>query len=317
MLVNIFLFILDFVFILLLVVVGGVFGSIAKKDKCDKNKGHALGVATAFIAVPFVASFVKLDYKTLELFKVIQFSFPPTNPVSQANTASIINSDGITFSRFIEHCMMLIAISGISSYLGTSLLDNIANKVLKSEIKNLGDAQKTIQEEHEALKNDNDNMKREIDRLTARELYQKILAAEKAPNNEEAVSELCAKTLKILEKYDNPELDYELMLTRACVYKRTKNLDKAIALLDKLIAYKKTPIALYNKGCYLFIKDKESKNHLAIKEIFYEGFRIPADGRDKEAQERIIKKVIAKSEPDITGLFSDDELSKLNQTFPS
>lgn len=296
----------DSFYVVFLIVLGGVFGCLAKKEGDKHSYSLMVGIATAFIAVPFTASFVKLDYSLLQWSKL----------VSPEDTQG-----SLSFQKFIEHSLMLVSISGLSSYIGFALLDSLADKVMKKDIETLEGKQKKIEETNNEIKNNNEllqeknaKMELELERLKARDLYNRIIFFENQ-GDKEKVKVLCGEVIELIGKYDNPSLDYEFMITRACIHKRLGQIDEAISILDKLIAFKVTPLALFNKACYLYIKRKNTEGCEDIKRMIFDGFDLKIDGADKEVQARILKKVVDKKDVDIAGLFSDDELSEIKARY--
>ncbi|WP_424748459.1 hypothetical protein [Klebsiella pneumoniae] len=96
----------NFVFLAVIIIVGALLGSTLRTgkttDDTPKNelRSHKMvGIGSAFICVPFIASFLHLNYQSL-----------------------LLPLRGTTAATFIEQLFMLISLSGIASYLGYGLL---------------------------------------------------------------------------------------------------------------------------------------------------------------------------------------------------
>lgn len=273
--------ILDPAYVIFLITIGGFFGSVAKRDGRNEKIKILLGISTAFIAVPFTASFVKLDYSSLQLSMLGQ---------------DIDNGTKLVFSKFIEHSLMLISISGLSSYIGSAMLDNLASKVIQQDLEKV----------KQDVDDENKKMTREVDRLKAKMNFMRL---NNLKEDSSEAKECCDDAIKILAKYNNPSQDYELMVLRGCFLKRLKRYQDAIDILKRLNEYRKTPVVTYNIACYEFLlsKEKSSVDIDKIKKMILESIKQPCTGADKEVQDRMRLKIINNTDPDLKDLFNEEE----------
>lgn len=270
---------LDVLYVLGIIIIGGVFGSIAKHDGSDGTPKYMFGVATAFIAVPFTASFVKLDYNLISILSYYEGE----------NNKEL-------FGQFIEHSLMLLSISGISSYIGVSALDNIANTVLKSDLDKV----------KQGIEKENKKLNIDVDRLKVISI---LRSCDECVNNTVLYNKELDKALDVISKYKDIDDPYctSFFILEAAVYKRRKDYDCAISILDKLI--KKYPdmiVAIYNKGCYLYLNNKKEE----AKKLILKSLELECNNND--FQEKLRIKVITSSEEDIKDLFDTDELEALS-----
>lgn len=292
----------NILYIILLICIGGSFGCLAKNTTGGSNIKKRNGIATAFIAVPFTASFIKLDYKNLFVTNFLKMT-PPVG--EQWNNIS-------DFSGFIEHSLMLVSIAGISSYIGVAILDNIADKVLKKDLDNV---RYEVDRNHQELEHKLKESEEKIDKLNA---YEAVRVA-KSQDDLATRNKKFNEALKYIEKYNDVSLHYEMLVLKACIYKCLGDIRKSLDIIN-LILESRTPdpVLLFNKGCYeyLLLENKNNtKEKEKIKDIIIQSLSISCLPDDKERQIRIRKKVVEKKEPDIEGLFSDKELEVIRSDF--
>lgn len=318
---------LNLLFVASLICFGGVMGSYSrgcrdsqKKDVRDDNNGkkrvsiYRFGIASAFICVPFISSFLHVDFSSM--------TFP-------------VPSGGVT--KFIEQILLLISVSGISAYLGYALLDGLANKVLKQQVEEIDQKQQDLEAEQDELKDELDKSKSLIEQLemdkkrTKFELgyFKAVSAVDKAesmmanPDDTSSVKkkltealEAVTESLSLVERGDVTKDDYDkLLVFKAYILKRLDRIDDALSITDELLADDKdNPILIYNKACYQYILRRCQTDNSDIKEMIKRALTISvSDPEFIRRQEKIRAKVIGNKDNDLEGLFTSDELEVLKQ----
>lgn len=304
---------LNFLFLALVIVIGALLGSTLRTGKASDTGGkkfivsaHMIGIGSAFICVPFIASFLHLNYQSLLL------------PL--ADTAAV----------YIEQLFMLISLAGIASYLGYGLLDNIANKVLQSQVQEIGQEQKEAKHSIEALVNENKQIKDNEKKIRLELLYLKAKDAvesgqrygeKKTEEDKLASKKKYNDALSLLDeglKEINEEDDYhsfdKFMVLKAFTLKRIDDIAGALEIVKKLLIKDKTnPVLLYNMGCYLLLS-KQHKDEQEVKDFIMKALTvIPEKEAHKPLQKKIIEKVLARLDSDIQDLFNDDELTRIRE----
>jgi len=315
--------IFNLIFISSMIVLGGAMGSYArfcrdvyKGKKREEINGYRFGVASAFICVPFISSFLHVDYSSMIL------------PIKEP-----------TATKFIEQIFLLISVSGISAYLGYALLDGLADKVLKQQVENIDQKQKDLAAEQDELKEELDQSTQTIEKLekdkniTNFELgyFKAIAAVDKAEslisqgNEELSVNkklneglEAINDALSLVKPEDVKKDDYErILVLKAYILKRLGNVREALEVTDKVMNGKEdNPILIYNKACYKFILRQCIEDNSDIKSLVRKALTIEVTDQEfKRRQEKIRAKVIAKKDNDLAGLFTDDEIEDLKKEF--
>lgn len=225
---------------------------------------------------------------------------------------------------------MLISLAGIASYLGYGLLDNIANKVLQSEVKHLN-------EEHKETKHDIDSLQQKNKELMQRDaefrielLYMKAkdsvesaqrfshkspitdedkLASKKKYND--AISYI-DEALKLIDKKTNYKMYDKFLVLKAFVLKRTNNVPAALKIIKELVKTDNAnPILLYNLACYTLLC-KEYTDIKEVKDLITRALTVATkDKAHQTLQKKLIEKVLSKIDEDIKTLFDDEELEHI------
>ncbi len=332
---NILLFILskeslmaffNLLFVASLICFGGVMGSYSRGCRDSQNKAskansgndnkrvsvYRFGIASAFICVPFISSFLHVDYSSI--------IFP------------VADGGG---TKFIEQILLLVSVSGISAYLGYALLDGLANKVLKQQVDDIDKKQQDLEAEQDEFKDELDKSKDLIEQLemdkkiTKFELgyFKAISAVDKAEsmmsNPDEALSvkkkltealDAVTESLSLVKRNDVPKDDYDkLLVLKAYILKRLDRIDDALSITDELLVNNESnPILIYNKACYQYILRRCQADNSDIKEMIRRALTIKVtDPEFIRRQEKIRAKVVGNKDNDLAGLFSSDELEAL------
>lgn len=291
---------LNILYIIFLILIGGIFGSIAK----DRTPNYLIGISTAFIAVPFSSSFVKIDYNHIFLADFLKI---------QPYTVELW-SDVSKFSGFIEHSLMLISIAGISSYIGAAILENIAQKVLP---KDLDEIEKKVEDKLEKVEDDishqletskkeKDELQKQIDILKVKELIRN----HESESDSNKKSTYIEDALLLLEKYCLYENNKDVLFYKACLYKRISKWEESLKIIDTLIdSGFKNPSIMYNKGCYTYLYNHKKDENGEAKKYITQALTMECNSKkERNSQITMIEMVINKKDEDISDLFSDDEL---------
>ncbi len=315
----------NLLFVASLICFGGVMGSYSRgcrdsqnkfsKDKDENNKRasvYRFGIASAFICVPFISSFLHVDYSSI--------IFP------------VADGGG---TKFIEQILLLISVSGISAYLGCALLDGLANKVLKEQVDGIDKKQQDLEAEQDEFKDELDRSKELIEQLemdkktTKFELgyFKAISAVDKAESMmsipDEALSvkkkltealDAVTESLSLVKREDVAKDDYDkLLVLKAYILKRLDRIDDALSITDELLmSNEDNPILIYNKACYQYILRRCQADNSDIKDMIRRALTIKVtDPEFIRRQEKIRTKVIGNKDNDLEGLFTDAELEEL------
>ncbi|MFJ5159426.1 hypothetical protein ACIP6T_09635 [Pantoea sp. NPDC088449] len=309
---------LNFSFLVLIILGGALLGSNLRRGKIylsdtaeTKNlkilSSHSIGIGSAFICLPFIASFLHLNYESIML------------PIKDKSA-----------SVFIEQMFMLISLSGIASYLGYGLLDNIANKVLQSEVKVLNEENKENKHDIGSLQEENKELKQRDLEFRIDLLYMKAKDAveaaqrfsQKIPLTHE--DELAAQKkyedsigfindgLKLIDKKSNYKMYDKFLVLKAFVLKRVNDVKGALEIIKELIKKDNSnPILIYNLACYMLIC-KEYADIKEIKDLITKALTVATKDRSHETlQKKLIEKVLSKIDSDIKDLFNDAELEHI------
>ncbi|MFS4412469.1 hypothetical protein [Providencia sp. T47] len=305
----------NFTFLTLIIVIGAILGATVRVGKELKLKSgwknifrtYMIGVGAAFICLPFITSFLNLKYESL----VLPLKSTPPN-------------------AYIEQLFMLISLSGISSYLGYSLLDNIADKMIQKKVNTLGEKQeensqriKELEYENEKIKNNEKKMSIDLSYMKAKDA---INAGTKYQEKEDEESKIASRkkfndaitildeTLKKIDEKKEYSYFDKLMVMKAYALKRVNKIDQALEIVERLLKNDKyNPVLMYNKGCYLWlIKKYESKSE--VKRVIEESLTMDVKTEEfKTLQQKIIEKVLSKLDEDIKDLFDDAELENIRK----
>jgi tetratricopeptide (TPR) repeat protein len=307
---------LNFGFLVLIILAGAILGSNLRRGKIsiteeDKNlkilSSHSIGIGSAFICLPFIASFLHLNYESILL------------PLGDKSP-----------SVFIEQIFMLISLAGIASYLGYGLLDNIANKVLQSEVKVLNEESKETKHDIDSLQRENKELKQRDIELRIDLLYIKAKDAVEAaqrysqqkPITDEAklasqkkyhdAISFINEGLKLIDKKSNYKLYDKFLVLKAFVLKRINDVQGALKIIKELVKNDNSnPVLLYNLACYTLIC-KEYIDIKEIKELVTRALTVPTkDKTHQTLQKKLIEKVLSKLDDDIKDLFNDDEINHI------
>lgn len=317
--------IINLLFVFSIIVFGGVMGSYSRgyRDSIKKRSntlevnaskyGFRFGIAAAFICVPFISSFLHVDYSSI--------IFP-------------VAAGGVT--KFIEQILLLVSVSGISAYLGYALLDGLADKVLKQQVDDIGKQQQDLAAEQDELKDELDQSKIVIEELEKDKLitrfelgyFKAISAVDKAESlMQQSGEELSVQkklteglsaideSLSIVKIGDVKQDDYDKVLVlKAYILKRLNRIDEALTITNELMnGAEDNPILIYNKACYQYILRKCLKDNSDIKDMVKKALLISvSDPEFVRRQEKIRNKVIGRKEKDLEGLFTDEELKELS-----
>lgn len=305
---------LNFVFLAFVIVVGALLGSTLRTGKASDTGGkqfigsaHMIGIGSAFICVPFIASFLHLNYQSI-----------------------LLPLENIEAAVYIEQLFMLISLAGIASYLGYGLLDNIANKVLQSQVQEIGQEQKEAKHSIEALIDENKQIKSNEKVIRLELLYLKAKDAvesgqryseKKTTEDKLASRKKYNDALSFLDeglKEINEEDDYhsfdKFMVLKAFTLKRIDDIAGALEIVKKLLVKDKTnPVLLYNMGCYLLLS-KQHKDEQEVKDFIIRALTVnPEKEVHRPLQKKIIEKVLARLDSDIQDLFNEDELTRIRE----
>lgn len=322
---NTFMAIINLIFISLIICFGGVIGSYSKicrdgykNNKADGVNGVRFGIASAFICVPFISSFLHVDYSSM-LFPVTDNSIP----------------------KFIEQVFLLVSISGISAYLGYALLDGLAAKVLKQQVDDIGKQQKDLAAEQDELKEEVEQGKEIIEKLKKDKMtthfelcyFKAVSALDKAESltiqggEELSVSKKLKEGLSAIDdalstinRGDVKKDDYDKVLVlKAYILKRLNRIPEALEITDMLIGDgEANPILIYNKACYQYLLRKCLTDNSDIKEMVKQALSIKVtDPEFMRRQEKLRVKVLSKKEEDLDDLFEDSEIEELRSMFKS
>lgn len=306
---NSFLAVVNLLLLGFFIFVGALLGSVLKCGKNNEKSNHRIGIAAAFICVPFLSSFLHLSYSSLLL---------PLKETAQ--------------EKYIEQIFLLISISGISAYLGYGLLDSIANRVLQSQVDEINSQQKETSGEIDELKHENSSMRETTVNLSLEVLYLKALGAvEKATTlidsgkedgeTKLAIQKKCLDAIKFLDegllKVDK-EKDYKtydrFMVLKAFVLKRLNKMLDALHIIEELLSKDtNNPILLYNLGCYKYLTCDKSADILdEIKALIIKALTVKTnDEMSNKRQKKLFEKVISKVDADIADLFSAEEIEDI------
>lgn len=312
-----FIALLNFLFLASVIMAGALLGStlrtgktIQETDNKFLRSNRMIGIGSAFICVPFIASFLHLNYQSLLL------------PLK-------VESDSATY---IEQLFMLISLAGIASYLGYGLLDNIANKVLQSQVEDLGEEQKetkhsveTLMEENKKIKSNEKNMKLELLYMKAKDAVEAghrfahapqpsaedRLASKKKYND--ALGFLNEGIEEIDENTDYQTYD-KFMILKAFILKRLDDIPGALSIVKKLLQKDaNNPVLIYNMGCYMLLSNlKDDVDE--VKKLIIKALTIgPLDKIHRTRQQKLIERVLARLDDDIKDLFDEAELSRIRE----
>ncbi|MQT66216.1 hypothetical protein GHO42_24440 [Pseudomonas sp. FSL R10-0056] len=280
-------------FVMVLIGLGSYLGAYAKWSRAPGEvekmplKSVLFGGAASFLCVPFFSSVIHIEYASIML------------PIELGKTP-----------QFVQHALLLISISGIASYLGYAMLDGIADKVLRKE----------IEEETEERKKQAEQIFKQQKQLRAKMLYLEAVttaeSAEKTKSENLLKSALKAidEAVSIYSEDKTTQEYYQSSVHKAYILKRLNRVQDALQIVnDQLEAGWKNPITLYNKACYLYLllQDKQAGTD-AIKELIRTAITLPADTDNHRKKQEILRdRVSAGEEPDIAGLFDEQERAEI------
>ncbi|OHT23172.1 hypothetical protein A3Q29_07015 [Providencia stuartii] len=307
--------VVNFTFLTLIIIIGAVLGATVRVGKELKLKSgwksifrtYMIGVGAAFICLPFITSFLHLKYESLVL--PLKSTLP---------------------NVYIEQLFMLISLSGISSYLGYSLLDNIANKVIQSQVNALGEEQEKNSTSINELREENLKIKKNEKRISIELLYMKAKDAvasgqkfQDKPDEESRIAsikkfndaiKMLDEALLLVDKVNEYHEYDRLMVMKAYALKRVDRISEALDIVDQLLEKDgSNPVLIYNKGCYSWlIKKFDTEDE--IKKLIIKSLTVnPKTDKLKTHQRKIIEKVLSKLDVDIKDLFDDSELENIRK----
>lgn len=280
-------------FVMVLICLGSYLGAYAKWSRAPGElakmplRSVVFGVAASFLCVPFFSSVIHIEYASIML------------PIESGKTP-----------QFVQHALLLISISGIASYLGYAMLDGIADKVLRKE----------IEEETEERKKQDEQIVKQQKLLRAKMLY--LEAVTTAESAEKTKSEnLLRDALKAIDEAvaiygeDKGSKEYyQSSVHKAFILKRLNRVQEALQIVnDQLDAGWKNPITLYNKACYLYLlmQDKQGNTDV-IKELIRTAITLATENENYRKKQEILRnRVSADEEPDLKGLFDEQERAEI------
>lgn len=287
-------------FIMVLIGIGSYLGAYAKWSRAPGElakmpmRSVLFGMAASFLCVPFFSSVIHIEYAAIML-PVVSTKIPD----------------------FVQHALLLISISGIASYLGYAMLDGIADKVLRKEIQEETEERK---KQDEQIVNQQQQILNHQKQLRARMLY--LEAVTTAESAEKTGSEnLLKDALKAIDEavliYGEDKSSkeyYQASVHKAFILKRLGKIKDALQIVDEqLDAGWKTPITLYNKACYLYLLLQEGQGSTdAIKDLIRNAITLPTDSDNYRKKQDVLRlRVSADEEPDIKGLFDEQERASI------
>lgn len=290
------LIILNLVIVFFLIFTGSFFGAFANWFKESGKeplpiKNVIFGMAISFICVPFFSSVIHIQYDKL-----------------------IIPLVGVTTDQFLQQALLLISISGIASYLGYRVLDNIAEKIMEKVEK--------VEKESDELIKDTEELKIQYRKTQAEMAYmQAVTAMQRAMK--ESSSNLMKQSLEYINtsielcKHDKTAEEYErAVVCKSYILKRLGMVAEALAGLDEISSLGVcTPTILYNMACYRNILRKKSNDFCKIEEIKTLVKRAldfkTTDEEDIKRIARFKNNLVNDTEEDLSDVFTKEELDAL------
>lgn len=290
-----------------LIGIGSYLGAYAKWSRAPGElakmpmRSVIFGMAASFLCVPFFSSVIHIEYAKILL------------PVESTK-----------ISDFIQHALLLISISGIASYLGYAMLDGIADKVLRKEIQEETEERKKqdeqIVDQQAQIVDQQKQISNQQKQLRARMLY--LEAVTTAESAEKTGSEnLLKDALKAIDEAvliygeDKGSKEYyQASVHKAFILKRLGRISEALQIVnEQLEAGWETPITLYNKACYLYLLLQGGQGGTdAIKELIRSAITLPTDSENYRKKQDVLRlRVSADEEPDIRGLFDEQERASI------
>lgn len=297
---------LNTLFVFSVIAFGGCSGSYTKKCRSAEHKkadssGFLFGVSSAFICVPFLSSFLNIDFSSM-IF--------PIAPEGK--------------KKLIEQTLLLVSVSGIASYLGHALLDGLASKVLQQEMRNMSEKQNEMGEGVNQIKANYNKTNFELAYLKSTSAVDKYESLLSSGNDDSAKKKLNEALVSIDQAIDiasgearkeftDDDRD-KVLVMKAYILKRLTRIDEALRITEQLLEKdENNPILLYNKACYMYLLNKDNGIQ-KIKDMVVRALTVPVCNEEfKRRQSKIRIKVLASSDDDIAGLFSPDEIDGLRE----
>ena len=293
---NTMLILANLILVFSLIFVGSFFGAFANWFKeSDKDplpiKNVVFGMAISFICVPFFSSVIHIQYDKLILPLV-----------------------DVTTDMFLQQALLLISISGIASYLGYRVLDNIAEKIMEKVEK--------VEKESDDIMKDTEELKAQYKKTQADMAYMQAVTA-----MQRAIKENSPNLMKQSLEYINAAIDFykndkkseeyeRSIVCKSYILKRLGMVKEALAGLEEISSLGVcTPTILYNMACYKNILRKELADSHQLDEIKSLIKKMLAfktsDEEDIKRIARFKSNIINDGEKDLSDVFTKDELDTL------
>lgn len=291
------LIIANLILVFSLIFMGSFFGAFANWFKeSDKEplpiKNVIFGMAISFICVPFFSSVIHIQYDKIIL------------PLGAA----------VTTDLFLQQALLLISISGIASYLGYRVLDNIAEKLMEKVEK--------VEKESDDIMKDTEELKAQYKKTQADMAYMQAVTS-----MQRALKESSANLMKQSLDYINTAIDFyrhdkkteeyeRSIVCKSYILKRLGMVKEALAGLEEISSLGVcTPTILYNMACYKNILRKQLADSHSIDDIKALIKRVitfkTSDEEDLKRISRFKNNIVNDSEEDLSDVFTKDELDTL------
>ncbi len=294
---NTMLIITNLILVFSLIFIGSFFGAFANWFKeSDKDplpiKNVIFGMAISFICVPFFSSVIHIQYDKIIL------------PLGAA----------VTTDLFLQQALLLISISGIASYLGYRVLDNIAEKIMEKVEK--------VEKESDDIMKDTEELKAQYKKTQADMAYMQAVTSMQRALKENSTN-LMKQSLEYINtaidfyKNDKKTEEYERSIVcKSYILKRLGMVKDALTGLEEISSLGVcTPTILYNMACYKNILRKQLADSHSIDDIKSLIKRVvtfkTSDEEDLKRISRFKNNIINDSEEDLSDVFTKDELDAL------
>lgn len=319
---------LKIIYIISFILIGSILGSYANQLRYNKNK-ILVGFSFSFICIPFLSTFFHINYD--DIIKIYNIS------------------------TSVEQSLMLVSLSGISSYLGYSLVNNVTDKVLQKTVNKISNKQENQDKKLEELQQQlilsnaeneyhlsiqlieiSDKYLKEIedeklnegcskDKLKTKYLEgRKDAASKKLYDAFNAIKKSISYIEKLKTKDNNMEIfkDFQrYYIMKAYLLKRLDYVQEALNIVNGLLKHnpENKYILLYNKACYEIILYRKGNSHFSpdiIKKTITNLLSSTSENlENKRFIEKIKNQILLEKDPDLKDLFTKEELSSLKQKY--